>query len=138
MRIDPDRVYATGLSMGGKGTWLLAGQAPDRFAAIAPLAASTLDLPLARRLKDLSVWTVNGSEDIEDGAAHEKQMADAARDAGGDARATILAGEGHGIWYHYYADPAFYRWFLAHKRLTPTERAARVPTTRPTTKPGSM
>ncbi len=135
VKIDPDRVYVTGLSMGGKGTWLLAGQAPDRFAAIAPLAASTLDLPLARKLKDLSIWTVNGSEDIEDGATNEPQMAAAATAAGGDARATILDGEGHGIWYHYYSDPAFYQWMLKHHRLTAAERAARVPppTTQPTT-----
>ena len=131
VRVDPDRVYVTGLSMGGKGTWLLAGQAPDRFAAIAPLAASTLDLPLAARLKDLSIWSVNGSDDIEDGADHETQMAQAATAAGGDARATILQGEGHGIWYQYYSDPAFYQWFAKHRRLSAGERAARVPATRP-------
>ena len=137
VRIDPDRLYVTGLSMGGKGTYLLAGQAPDRFAAIAPISASTLDLPLARSLRDESVWAINGSDDQDDGADHNRRMTDAARAAGGDATSSILPHRGHDVWGDYYADPAFYRWFLAHRRLTPAQRQARAAaaTTRPTTAP---
>ena len=140
VRVDPDRVYATGLSMGGKGTWLLAGLDPDRFAAIVPIAASTLDLPLARSLPDVAVWTINGSDDIEDGADHERQMGQAATAAGGDAKVTTLDGQGHGVWQQYYADGKFYPWFLAHRRPTSQERqrraaSARAATTRPATQP---
>ena len=134
VRIDADRVYVTGLSMGGKGTWLLAGQAPDRFAAIAPISASTLDLPLARRLRYESVWAIDGADDMEDGPDHNRRMVQAAKAAGGDATATILPGRGHDVWGDYYGDPKFYQWFLTHKRLTAAERAARVPaSTQPTT-----
>lgn len=129
VKIDPDRVYVTGLSMGGKGTWLLAGQDPGRFAAIVPICASTLDLPLAARLKDATIWAIDGAEDMEDGAEHNRQMVQAAHDAGGDATATILPHRGHDVWGDYYNDPKFYRWFLDHHRLSAAERAARVPPT---------
>ena len=137
LRIDPDRLYVTGLSMGGKGTWLLAGLAPDRFAAICPISSSTLDLPLARSLRDESVWAINGSEDIEDGAAHEQAMVAAAQAAGGDARLTLLPGRGHDVWNDYYSDPDFYQWFLEHRRLTPEQRRQRdaaAAATRPATR----
>src|SRR5438067_11719457 len=54
-RVDPDRVYLTGLSMGGFGTWELASQAPQRFAAIAPICGGG-NPALARRIKDLPIW----------------------------------------------------------------------------------
>ncbi len=125
VRIDPDRIYLTGLSMGGKGTWLLAGDAADRFAAIAPISASTLDLPLARRLRYESVWAIDGADDMEDGPAHNRAMVDAARDAGADAKVTILPHRGHYVWGDYYGDLHFYQWFLGHHRLSPAERQAR-------------
>ena len=131
VRIDPDRVYVTGLSMGGKGTWLLAGQDPDRFAAIAPISASTLDLPLARSLRYESVWAINGEEDDEGGADHNRQMTAADRAAGGDVTSTLLPDRGHDVWGDYYGDPTFYQWFLTHRRLTPAERHARDAATRP-------
>jgi predicted peptidase len=147
LRIDPDRLYITGLSMGGKGTWLLAGLDPDRFAAICPISSSTLDLSIARRMRYASVWAINGSEDIEDGADHQHRMIAAAHDAGGDAELTILDGRGHDVWNDYYSDPNFYQWFLKHRRLTAAERAARDataarlaatrPTSGPATRPGA-
>ena len=135
VRIDPDRVYLTGLSMGGKGTWLLAGLDPGRFAAVAPISSSTLDLAVAGRLRYSSVWAINGSDDIEDGAEHERLMTDAVHAAGGDARLTLLPGRGHDVWNDYYSDPAFYPWFLAHRRLTADQRRQREAATQPTTRP---
>ena len=132
VKVDPDRVYVTGLSMGGKGAWLLAGEAPDRLAGLVPFSSSTLDLPLARRLRNLSVWAIDGAEDYEDGPDHNRQMIQAAHDAGGDATVTIVPHQGHFVWGDYYGDPKFYRWFLARHRLTAAERAARVP---PATQP---
>ena len=145
LRIDPDRLYVTGLSMGGKGTWLLAGLDPDRFAALCPISSSTLDLPLARRLRYDSVWAINGSEDIEDGPDHETAMVKAAHEAGGDAELTLLPGRGHDVWNDYYNDPDFYKWFLKHRRTTPDERHRRdllatqfAAATRPATGPATV
>jgi predicted peptidase len=125
VRIDPERTYVTGLSMGGKGTWLLAMEAPERFAAIAPMAADTLDPKGAARLRYPSVWAIDGAEDFGGGPENNKKMVDMINAAGGDAKVTIVPHEGHFVWPAFYADPKFYEWLLTHKRLSPDERAAR-------------
>ena len=115
---------------------------PDRFAAIAPLASSTLDETLARRLRFDAIFAANGEDDIEDGADHERRMVAAAKSAGGDATVTILPGRDHGVWDDYYRDPTFYQWFLKHRRLTAEQRQARdavaIVTTRPATSQPSV
>ena len=133
VRVDADRVYLTGLSMGGRGTWLVAGMAPDRFAAIAPMAADTLDVDLARRVRHEPVWAVDGAEDDDGAPENNRRMAAAVRAAGGDVRLDILPGVGHECWDGTYADPKFYDWLLAHRRLTADQRRQRdaAATTRP-------
>ncbi len=135
VRVDPDRTYLTGLSMGGRGTWLLAGMDPDRFAAIAPFAADTLDPDLARRVRYDAVWAVAGAEDDADVGENTRRMVAAHKVAGGDDRADILPGVGHECWDGTYADPKFYDWLLAHRRLTPDQRRRRdaAAATRPAT-----
>jgi predicted peptidase len=125
VRIDPDRVYVTGLSMGGKGTWLLAMEAPQRFAAIAPIAADTLDTQGAQRLKYTSVWAIDGALDFGGGPENNQKMVEAIQKAGGDAKVSIVPGEGHFVWARFYGEPSFYDWFLQHKRLTEAERKQR-------------
>src|SRR5205085_1737719 len=58
---DPDRVYLTGLSMGGFGTWALAARHPDKFAAIAPICGGG-DPATAEKLKDLPTWVFHGEQ----------------------------------------------------------------------------
>ena len=116
IRTDPDRVYATGLSMGGKGTWLLAMEAPTRFAAIAPLAADTFDPEGAARLKKIASWAIVGAEDFGGAVEANQKMVAAIKTAGGDAKVTVVPGEGHFVWPRFYSDPTFYDWFLTHKR----------------------
>ena len=118
VRIDKDRIYITGLSMGGKGSWLLAMEAPDRFAAIAPIAADTLDTKGAAKLKTVAVWAIDGAEDFGGGPENNKQMVQAIQAAGGDAKVSIVPNEGHFVWPKFYADPKFYEWFLTKKRKT--------------------
>jgi predicted peptidase len=116
VRIDKDRIYITGLSMGGKGSWLLAMEAPDRFAAIAPIAADTLDTKSASKLKNVAVWAIDGAEDFGAGPENNKKMVEAIKAAGGDAKLTIVPNEGHFVWPIFYSDPKFYDWFLTKKR----------------------
>jgi hypothetical protein len=129
-RIDPDRVYLSGLSMGGKGTWLVAEAAPDRFAAIAPISAVSVKPDRAADvLRYLPAWIICGSDDggFTDGS---KQMAQAIKAAGGNALLTVFPNEGHGVWGRYYPEPKFYDWLLKHTR-TREQAMKSAATTRP-------
>ncbi len=115
-RIDPDRVYLSGLSMGGKGTWLVAEAAPDRFAAIAPICAVAVKPERAAEvLRYTPTWIICGSDDggFTEGS---KQMAATIKAAGGPVQITVFPNEGHGVWGRYYPDPRFYQWLLKQKR----------------------
>jgi poly(3-hydroxybutyrate) depolymerase len=62
-QIDPTRVYLTGHSMGGFGTWYLAYKHLERFAAIAPMSAPFTVTAWAARLKDIPIWAFHGTKD---------------------------------------------------------------------------
>ena len=116
-RVDPKRIYATGLSMGGEATWRLALRQPNTFAAIAPLSAY-FDHPEAwpmKSIKDLPVWAIHGAEDTVISLARAQQPVDALKEAGGNVRFSVL--EGHDTWTNTYSDPAFYDWLLQHQGL---------------------
>lgn len=134
-RIDPDRVYLTGLSMGGNGTWNLAYRYPDRFAAIAPICGFVSPHPrlpntrgivpadsgnpftaLARRLARLPTWIVHGEVDQVVPVAESRQAAEAMRAAGGDVRYTELIGVDHNSWDATYASAQFKDWLFAQRR----------------------
>lgn len=129
-RVDPDRVYLSGLSMGGKGTWLVAEAAPDRFAAISPMCAVSVRPEKAGEiLRYLPAWIICGSDDgpFTDGS---KEMAKVIKAAGGSPQLTVFPNEGHGVWGRYYPEPKFYDWLLKHKR-TPEQAAKSRAATQP-------
>jgi predicted peptidase len=113
--VDPDRVYVTGLSMGGYGVWALATAYPQRFAAIAPICGGGNPWTVST-IRHVPVWAFHGDQDqavpIEDG----KAMVDAHRACGGNSRLTIYPGVGHDSWTQTYANPEFYTWLLAQRR----------------------
>jgi predicted esterase len=112
-RVDPDRVYVTGFSMGGRATWMQAIEYPDRFAAIAPICGSIPELEEASRIRHLPVWAFLGARDPD---ASIRRMVQALQEAGGDARLTVYPDAGHDAWTPTYADPAFCEWLLGHRR----------------------
>lgn len=113
--IDPNRVYLTGLSMGGYGTWVLACQQPERFAAIAPVCGGGQAF-LADRLKNLPVWAFHGAKDPIVPLSESRQMVDAVNKAGGQAKLTVYPDAGHDCWTATYENPELYQWLLSHKR----------------------
>jgi len=121
--VDLDRVYVTGLSMGGYGAWELAAEHPERFAAVLPIcgAGSPAD---AGRLKDLPVWIVHGKRDAVVPFAHATEMYDALRKAGGRVRLTAYDDAGHDAWTRMYAGDEWYKWLLAQRRGQPVEPRA--------------
>jgi len=113
--IDADRVYVTGLSMGGFGTWSLATRYPERFAAIAPICGGG-DRYLAGRLKNVPVWAFHGAKDPTVPVQASKDMVEALRKAGGDVQLTIYPEAQHDSWTETYNNPKLYEWFLSHRR----------------------
>jgi pimeloyl-ACP methyl ester carboxylesterase len=114
-RIDPDRVYLTGLSMGGFGTWDLAVRSPGFYAAIAPLCGGGAPSQ-AYQLRDLPVWAFHGALDTTVPVAQTQQMIDAIRQAGGNPLVTIYPDLGHDVWTVTYANDALYTWLFAQNR----------------------
>jgi predicted esterase len=117
-RVDPKRIYVTGLSMGGEATYRLAVHQPQAFAAIAPLSAwvDSETYSLIGRIKDLPVWAIHGADDTVVPLAKAQQAVDALKDAGSSIRFTVLPGHDHDVWTDTYSDPAFYDWLLKYKR----------------------
>jgi predicted peptidase len=112
---DPDRVYLTGLSMGGYGAWNWACHRPSAFAAIAPIAGEG-NTDLADQLRDVPVWAFHGGKDPEVAVTEEERMINEVKRLGGDAKLTIYPDAGHNAWERAYGDPALFEWFLSHRR----------------------
>ena len=119
--VDPSRVYLTGLSMGGYGTWHLACECPERFAAIAPICGGGHPV-LAGQLKNVPVWAFHGALDDVVPLRESQAMVEGVRKAGGKARLTVYPKAGHDSWSATYENPEFYKWLLAHRRQVPRPR----------------
>ena len=117
-RVDPKRIYVTGLSLGGEATYRFAIHQPDTFAAIAPLSAFLYadQISMLDRIKSLPVWAIHGADDSNVPLADGLSPADALKDLGGNIKITILEGHDHDTWDDTYSDPAFYDWLLQHQR----------------------
>jgi len=113
--VDKERVYLTGLSMGGTGTWMLAMAAPERFAAIAPVCGSGICW-YGEALKDIPVMMYHG--DLDDIVPIDESitMLRAINAHGGNARLKILNGVEHDAWNYAYAGSELADWLLSHKR----------------------
>ena len=114
--IDEDRVYLTGLSMGGFGTWQMAQDFPNRFAAIAPICGGGQPAR-ARRIKNIPIWVFHGAKDPTVPIKASQDMVDALKAAEApEVKFTIYPEAGHDSWTETYNNPELYTWFLAHKR----------------------
>ena len=113
LRIDRDRVYLTGFSMGGFGTWQTAAAFPRTFAAIAPICGLS-DLPDVPRLTGTPIWAFHGAQDANSPVAESRKMIDTLRRSGTDARLTVYPDLAHDCWTITYRDSRLYLWFLDH------------------------
>ncbi|MDB5342939.1 MAG: enterobactin/ferric enterobactin esterase [Schlesneria sp.] len=124
-QIDPERVYLTGLSMGGYGTWSLATQKPDLFAAVVPICGGG-DPATAERLVNVPIWAVHGTADRTIPVEQSQRMIAAIRKAGGQANYTELEGVGHDSWTQTYRDPGgILKWMFSQRNRRISEPAAR-------------
>jgi predicted peptidase len=119
--VDPQRVYLTGLSMGGFGSWSLAAQSPEKFAAVVPICGAG-DPKRAERLKDLPIWVFHGDQDNVIPIKRSTEMVDAIRAAGGtQIRYTTLEHVGHNSWSAAYSTPEIYEWLLQQNKDKQTD-----------------
>ncbi len=123
--VDRDRVYLTGLSMGGYGSWDLATKFPDRFAAVAPICGGGKPETVAS-IKHLPVWVFHGAKDSVVPLKRSQGMVDALKKIGGNVRFTVYPDANHDSWTKSYDNPELYEWFLKHRRKPqkkPSEKA---------------
>lgn len=127
--VDEKRIYLTGLSMGGYGTWNLGLTHAERFAAIAPICGGggRIEVLLAARgysgpvktepLKTLPVWAFHGAKDPVVPIEESERMVQALREAKcKEVKFTVYPEAQHDAWTETYKNPELYEWFLKHKR----------------------
>ncbi|MEM1441586.1 MAG: prolyl oligopeptidase family serine peptidase [Verrucomicrobiota bacterium] len=114
-RIDPDRVYLTGLSMGGYGTWAGIAAHPDRFAAAIPICGGG-DPDWGASIGTIPIWAFHGDEDRIVPVDRSISMVEAVKAAGGNAKLTRYPGVGHDSYTQTYANPEVFAWMLEQKR----------------------
>ena len=119
-RVDPHRIYVTGLSMGGYGTWDLATKYPGKFAAIAPICGGGKAWLAARKLNHLPIWVFHGAKDQAVPFAESQEMVDALRNQGNTAvKFTVYPEAGHDSWTESYDNQDLYTWLLSTKGSSP-------------------
>jgi len=116
--IDPQRLYLTGLSMGGFGSWYLASNWPDKFAAVAPICGGGYwfhGFPeRVAEMRDTPVWTFHGAKDDVVPLASTEQLVTTLRESGGDVKFTVYPEADHDSWTETYHNSKLYEWFLQH------------------------
>ena len=116
--IDPDRIYVTGLSVGGAGAWYFALAYPDVPAAVVPMAGFyAYGAAIVPRnicdLAEIPMWVFHGGQDEVVDLAWEQALVDALKECGGDVQFTIYPDAGHSQTFEQgFADPALYTWLL--------------------------
>ncbi len=134
---DTDRLYLTGISMGGYGTWSIAAKNPGRFAALAPVcggirppvrAAASLPEEMknidpnldpyaqsAKKIGQTPVWIFHGGEDNVVPTEESRKMNEALKTAGGNVKYTEYESVGHNSWDKAYAEMELMKWMLEQR-----------------------
>ena len=132
LAVDHDRVYLTGLSMGGHGSWILGYHHPQRFAAMVVICGFVGDRPnrpsivpsgpgtpyerVAERLRDMPIWIVHGDVDAAVPVDESRKIAAALRARGAPVHYTELPGTNHDSWTAAYGSESIVRWLFEQRR----------------------
>jgi predicted peptidase len=117
--VDPNRVYVTGLSMGGYGTWALLSRAAERFAAAIPICGGGTRVGLQRAM-NTPIWAFHGDADPLVPVDESTRLVEALKSRGAqNVKITIYPGVKHDSWTQTYDDPAVWEWLFAQKRSGP-------------------
>ena len=118
-RVDQTRIYLTGLSMGGYGSWHLAAEFPERFAAVVPICGAGLHFfgfpARVQVLRDVPIWVFHGAKDEVVPLRESEILVNELRKVGGRVLFTVYPEAGHDAWTETYADPKLYTWLLEQR-----------------------
>lgn len=112
---DEDRIYGTGISMGGYGIWACVFSYPEKFAAIIPICGGGEENS-APKIKHLPTWVFHGAKDYIVPLEESEVMVRALEKAGGNVKFTVYPDADHDSWTVTYNNPAIYNWLLSHKK----------------------
>ena len=113
--VDPNRIYITGLSMGGYGTWDAIARYPGFFAAAAPICGGG-DPKTVEKFKSLPIWCFHGAKDPVVKATRSREMIDALQKVGSNAKYTEYPEAQHDSWTQTYSNPELFDWMFAQRR----------------------
>jgi predicted peptidase len=118
-QVDRSRIYLTGLSMGGNGSWHLAAAYPSMFAAVVPICGWSdplLGFPeRIKVLRDVPVWAFHGAEDEVIPLQRSQELVDVLKANQGDVKFTVFPNTPHDSWTQTYENPELYEWLLQQK-----------------------
>lgn len=114
--IDEDRVSLSGMSSGGKGTWVLGARHPELFSALVPMGgySATEEVP---RLTRIPIWSLHNSGDFVVGVGNSREMDRLIKEAGGHPRYTEYQSGGHNCWDAAYDSGELFSWLQTQRRL---------------------
>jgi predicted peptidase len=132
---DPERLYLTGLSLGGYATWAFGYKYPDRFAALVPVCGGVVANvtnprpwhPLsvapqdpygetASRLAKVPIWAFHGAADPRVPVSESRKLTEALKARGGNVRYTEYPGVAHNAWDRAYWEEELLPWLLAQRK----------------------
>ena len=111
---DPKRLYVTGLSMGGFGTWNLLADYPGKFAAAVPICGGG-DPAKVEKMKETPIWVFHGAKDTAVSISKSEAMVDALKKIDGKVKFTMYPDAGHDSWTETYNNSEVYKWLLEQK-----------------------
>ncbi len=144
-QVDRQRIYLTGLSMGGRGTWALAVKYPEVFAALVPICGRVPDvdqfLVIVEALKDLPIWVFHGAKDSRVPVENSDSIVAALRAVQGKVKYTVYPDADHDSWTETYNNPEVNQWMLAQslskpRNVLPSQNEVQMPPQVVHTEPG--
>jgi predicted peptidase len=118
---DPERLYLTGVSMGGYGAWSLASEHPGKFAAIvsicggSPLREGDRFASVARRIGKTPAWVFHGADDRVVPVSESRRMVEALKAIKGNVRYSEYEGVGHNVWLKALQERELLPWLLTQR-----------------------
>lgn len=113
--VDLKRVYVTGISMGGYGTWDIVQRRPEWFAAAMPICGGG-DTACAEKIRNVPIWAFHGDADGAVPTCRSRRMVAALWEVNGKIRYREYPGVGHNCWTRTYGDDAVLKWFFSNVR----------------------